>query len=346
MSQLREKLRASDVYINKADAYGDYRRELIPISECLPLLPKFCESSGIANTAKEMVSQLKVQLRDKSKAVDDCYPQLNTFIIDEHGVPSLKKRQRKDNPRAKIIHEEVKRRMPERNLLDIMCIAQHITRWADCFSPISGSDAKLTDPIAANIVTAFGYGTGMGPHETARHVRAGISERTLALVNKSHVSLSKLNAALARIINYYKDFPLIKSWGSGESAAVDGTLEEIYEQNILCESHFRYGKKGGIAYHHVSDTYIAIFSSLLSCGVWEAIAIIDGLLQNESKIKPNKIHGDTQSQSTPVFALSYLFGIKLMPRIRNWKGLKFFKADKDMKFNHIGSLFKDTPIQI
>lgn len=34
-----------------------------------------------------------------------------------------------------------------------------------------------------------------------------------------------------------------------------------------------------------------------------------------------KIHGDTQAQSSPVFALTYLLGIKLMPRIRNWKDM-------------------------
>lgn len=40
-----------------------------------------------------------------------------------------------------------------------------------------------------------------------------------------------------------------------------------------------------------------------------------------------------------VFALAYLFGIKLMPRIRNWKDLKFFRPQKDVKYKHIDSLF-------
>lgn len=114
----------------------------------------------------------------------------------------------------------------------------------------------------------------------------------------------------------------------------------IFEQNLLAEVHFRYGKKGGIAYHHISDTYIALFSSLIPCGVWEAIAILDGLLQNESCLKPRKVHGDTQAQSTTVFGLSYIFGIHLMPRIRQWKDLVFYKPEKRMRLKRIGSLFK------
>src|SRR5437764_6489569 len=90
---------------------------------------------------------------------------------------------------------------------------------------------------------------------------------------------------------------------------------DVYEQNLISEYHIRYGGWGGIGYYHVSDTYIALFSNFISCGVWEAVHILDGLLENNSDIKPDTVHGDTQAQSTPVFALSYLLGIKLMPRI-------------------------------
>ncbi len=69
--------------------------------------------------------------------------------------------------------------------------------------------------------------------------------------------------------------------------------------------------------HHVSDTYIALFSHFIPCGVWEAIYILEGLLKNTSDIQPTTVHADTQGQSTPVHALSFLLGIKLMPHIRN-----------------------------
>lgn len=54
------------------------------------------------------------------------------------------------------------------------------------------------------------------------------------------------------------------------------------------------------------------------------------------------MHADTKGQSTVIFALAYLFGIKHMPRIRNWKDLKFFRPTKNSKYNHIDSLFSDT----
>ena len=109
----------------------------------------------------------------------------------------------------------------------------------------------------------------------------------------------------------------------------------------MAEYHLRYGGYGGIAYHHVSDLYIALFSHFISCGTWEAVYIIDGLLKNKSGIQSDTLHADTQGQSTTVFGLSYLLGIELQPRIRNVKDLVFYRPDKQKKYKHIDFLFKE-----
>ena len=109
----------------------------------------------------------------------------------------------------------------------------------------------------------------------------------------------------------------------------------------MAEYHIRYGGWGGIAYYHVADNYVAIFSHFIPCGVWEAVYILDGLLENLSDISPHTLYSDTQGQSAPVFALAYLLGIKLMPRIRNLKELIFYKADKNVHYENIEALFLD-----
>lgn len=96
---------------------------------------------------------------------------------------------------------------------------------------------------------------------------------------------------------------------------------------------------GGIAYHHISDTYIALFTHFIPCGVWEAVYIIEGLLKNTSEVKPTTVHADTQGQSQPVFALAHLLGFDLMPRIRNWKGMTFYRPSKTTEYVHIDALF-------
>lgn len=44
----------------------------------------------------------------------------------------------------------------------------------------------------------------------------------------------------------------------------------------------------------------------------------------------------------PVFALAHLLGFDLMPRIRNWKGLTFYRPSKQSEYVHIDSLFGEA----
>ena len=87
-----------------------------------------------------------------------------------------------------------------------------------------------------------------------------------------------------------------------------------------------------------------MFSHFIPCGVFEAVYLFDGLLNNHSDIQPNTLHGDTHAQSLTVFGLAYLLGIKLMPRIRNFRQLAFYRAgtEAEAPCQHLDSLFSDT----
>jgi TnpA family transposase len=87
-----------------------------------------------------------------------------------------------------------------------------------------------------------------------------------------------------------------------------------------------------------------LFSHFIPCGVWEAVYIIEGLLQNASDIQPDTIHADTQGQSLPVFGLAALLGFDLLPRIRNWHDLVFYRPEENTRYQHIDSLFGDEAV--
>jgi hypothetical protein len=66
----------------------------------------------------------------------------------------------------------------------------------------------------------------------------------------------------------------------------------------------------------------------------ETVYIIEGLLRNESDIQPDTIHADTQDQSLPVSGLASLLGFELLPRIRNWHDLIFYRPDTRTRYQH------------
>ena len=113
----------------------------------------------------------------------------------------------------------------------------------------------------------------IGAAQTARHAQESITRRILQRINSQHITTERLQAALQDVVTEYTRFELPFLWGEGKTAIVDGTYVELIENNLLGERHIRHGGYGGIAYHHISDTYIALFSHFIACGVWLARAI-------------------------------------------------------------------------
>ncbi|MDA1775092.1 Tn3 family transposase [Bacillus cereus] len=342
-SYLASELKTGDMGVQGSEKYADYRKQLLSWEECEPLVKEYCKELNFPSSPTQFVKQLKQNLTSVANTVDSNYPNNGQVMITEDGEPILKRFVRKTvSISSKLLEKEIIQRLPERTVLDILCNVEHWTHWTKHFGPLSGSDSKLEDPTERYIVTTFGYGCNLGPTQTAKHMRNTITPHMLSFVNRRHIHIPRLNAALQDVLNQYHTFSLPKLWGTGKIAAADGTKHDMYTENLISEYHIRYGGYGALAYHHVADNYIALFSHFIPCGVWEAIYIIDGLLKNKSDIQPDTLHADTQGQSTPVFALSYLLGIQLMPRIRNWKDLKFFRPDKHTQYKHIDPLFKDV----
>jgi len=337
------ELRTGDLCVAGSARYADYRAQLLPWDDCAPLVPEYCRDLGLPETPGDLVQQLRAWLAEVAAAVDRAYPENDQIVIDARGVPSLKRPVRQ-TPAADLatVEAALAERLPERSLLDVLGNAEHWAGWTRHFGPRSGADPQLDRPTERYIITAFGYGCNLGPTQTARHTRGLVTPHMLSFVNRRHVTAPALDRALRDLIACYARFTLPRLWGTGKAAAADGTKLDLYERNLLAEYHIRYGGYGGIAYHHVSDQYVALFSHFIACGVWEAVYIIDGLLKNTSAIQPDTLHADTQGQSTPVFALAHLLGIKLMPRIRHWQDLVFYRPDKETRYAHIDALFGDA----
>jgi TnpA family transposase len=340
-SYLSLEFKTGDACVVGSESYADFREQLLSEAECEPLISEYCRLIGFPDNADDFVEHLRQELTTFADRVDKLCDVDKQFTINKDGDPVLKKvPSLKQSSEVDLLESKIRDLMPERSILDILCNVEHWLNWTRHFGLLSGSEAKISEPKERYILTTFGYGCNLGPNQMARHSRGVVTSHMISYTNRRHINAPKIEAAIRDIINAYNRFSLPTCWGTGTKAAADGSKFEIYENNLHSEYHIRYGGYGGIAYHHVSDKYIALFTHFITCGVWEAVYILDGLLKNLSDIQPDTLHADTQGQSGPVFALCYLLGIKLLPRIRNWKDLTFVRPSADITYKHIEPLFK------
>ena len=333
-------LEVGDLYVEGAEAFADYRAQLLPWAECEARLPAYCAALGIPERGDDLAAALKAELAALAAEVDAGFPDNAELSIDADGTPHLKQLAAAGQPTGLAeFEQEAQARMPERHVLDVLKHAEHWSGFSRHFGPPSGSDPKLARAKQRYLLTVFGYGCNLGPGQTARHAPEVASAQALRRTNAQHVTAGKLEAGMADVINQYARFSLPRHWGGGRAAIADGTHVKLRENNLLGSRHIRYGGYGGIAYHHIADTYVALFTSFIPCGVWEAIHILDALMKNRSALQPDTLHADTQGQSESVFGLCRMLGIKLMPRMRGLSDVVFYRADKATRYHHIDALF-------
>ena len=262
-----DELKAGDLAVEGSEQFADYRAQLLPWETCESQVEDYCQEIGLPADAHTFVAQLRERLTDIAAHVDAAFPGNKSVEITAKGEPVLKRIKAKAVPASRIALQEVLRQhLPDRSVLDILWDTNEDVHWTRHFGPISGSDPKLPYPAERYVATAFAYGSNMGASQLAKHTRGRVSEHELTFTNRRHITVEKMEAALTDLINCYHQYDLPKRWGDEQIAGADGTKLDLYENNLLSSYHIRYGSYGGIAYHLVSDLYVALYSHFLSCG--------------------------------------------------------------------------------
>ncbi len=340
-TQVMWELKSGDLYIEGGDKYSDFREQLISWENYEKNKKLFGEQVNLPVESSGFVKMLREMLNKSISEIDNSFPD-NKYVKIVKNEPVISKLEKIKYPEQKYkIDELIAKRLNHINILDVITDTEHWLNWTKHFGLISGHESKIDNPKVRYLLSAFCYGCNLGPTQTVRSLEE-LSRKHLSWVNQHHITEDKIDKAIFHIINAYNSLLLPKYWGDGKSASTDGTQIDLYDLNLFSEYHIRYGGYGGIGYYLVSDKYIALFSHFIPCGAWEGNYLLDVLQGNKSEIQPDTVHGDTQSQNAPIFGLSFLLGINIMPRIRNWKDLILYRSNENQKYKHIDELFSGT----
>ena len=336
-------LNCSDAYVDGALIYDNPNKQFITWEQFNAEVDPYCSLLKIDKNPEGFIQAAQVRLHKAAITVDENY-QKNPFLVIENSLPILKKLpKRTEPPNLEKVRQLVMEKMPITSILDAIIDVENWLNLSVHFKPHSGNEIKIQDYPPRFVTTTLAYGCNIGPTQAERSVQL-FTRKQIAWLFNHHVTEQKITKAIRWLINRYNEFSLPKHWGPGDSLSVDGTFWDMYQQNLLAAHHIRYGRYGGVGYYHVSDQYIALFSNFISCGAHESIYLLDGVVENDSDIQARKIHGDSWAQSEVLFGLASLLGIQIMPRIRQFKHLYYYKASAQDHYTNINDLFTEKSI--
>ena len=151
--------------------------------------------------------------------------------------------------------------------------------------------------------------------------------------------------AKAEIVRHHHQLPISRFHGKGEISSSDGQRFRLRANSLLASyypRYYGYYNKAISIYTHVSDQYSVFNTKVISCSPREALYVLDGLLENNTILKPKAHTTDTHGYTEIILALCHLSGFYFMPRIRNIKKQQLYKPDKNLAADIFSPLMKKS----
>ncbi len=323
-AELRDRLRAGDVWVEGGRQYRAVEDQLIPRpvfaamkqTGRLPVAVPLDSSAWLAERRALLDRRIfEVDARAAAETLPDVRIADGAMRITplDAAVPEA----------AQGLANRVYARLSRVKITDLLDEVDGWTGFASCFThlrtglPASASRVVMTAVLAD--------ATNLGPTRMAEAC-AVATYKQLAWTAGWHIREETYQKALGRIVDAQQSQPLAAIFGAGRASSSDGQhfplggpAEGIGAVNLH--------KGAGPAisfYTHISDRYAPFHVRTISVAESEAAHVVDGLLHHGTAIDSAVHHADGGGVSDHVFGLLALLGFRFAPRIPNLRDRRLY----------------------
>ena len=164
------------------------------------------------------------------------------------------------------------------------------------------------------------------------HSAEGITADMLQQVSRFFLTEAALKAANAAMVNFHHRLGFSKLWGAGTMSSPDGQRFGIQASSLLdafYPRYFGYYERAVTLYTHTSDQHSVFSTRAISCSAREALYVLDGLLENDTILRPREHFTDTHGFTEQLLGLCYLLGYSFMPRLRDLADQQLYRVDPE-----------------
>jgi TnpA family transposase len=151
----------------------------------------------------------------------------------------------------------------------------------------------------------------------------------LALVQQNYIRAETLIRANALLVDAQTKVPLVGAWGGGEVASADGLRFVVPVRTVNAGPNSKYfGAGRGITYYNfTSDQFTGFHAIVIPGTLRDSLFILEGLLEQQTSLRPLEIMSETAGASDVVFGLFWLLGYQFSPRLADVGEGRFWRMD-------------------
>jgi TnpA family transposase len=188
------------------------------------------------------------------------------------------------------------------------------------------------------VLLAEACNIGLEPLQKA-HIPA-LTRHRLSWTKQNYLRAETLVQANARLVDHQATLALAQKWGGGEVASADGMRFVTPVRTLNAGPNKKYfGSARGITwYNFVSDQFSGFHGIVIPGTLRDSIFILEGLLEQQTGLKPTEIMTDTTGTSDMVFGLFWLLGYQFSPRLADAGEAVFWRIDQEADYGILNDL--------
>jgi TnpA family transposase len=317
MEELRQRLRAGDVWVVGGRRYRSLEDDLLPKAS-------FAELRANGEIRLGIEADVHAFLGHRRRLLDANFAAVNALAeqgeLSEASIADgelVIRPLRNDTPaEAKALAQRLYALLPRTRITELLDEVDSWTRFSEAFAHLR--TGELARDRRAVLTAVLADGTNLGLTRMADACSEMALSR-LAWAASWHLSEETYKQALARVVDTQRLMPLAACWGDGAASSSDGQYFRAGGHGEAVNLvNARYGNEPGVMFYtHLSDQFGPFHTKAIAATASQAPHVLDGLLYHGSGLSIDEHATDTAAATDQVFAACTLLGFRFTPRIRD-----------------------------
>jgi TnpA family transposase len=328
LSELRDRLRAGDIWVTGSRQYRSFEERLIVAQTLYELQQAGTLPIAVEPDFERFIIGRQALLDERLNAVDAqaAAGRLPDVTIT-NGVLKVAPIVKVTPPDAEALAARLYAMLPRIRITDLLAEVAGWTSFTDCFTHLRTGEIATDSRILMAGLLADGLNLGLTRMAEACSI-ASLGQ--LAWTSDWHIREETYTLALHRLVDQQQRQPFATVFGSGTASSSDGQFFQAAGfGRDAARLNAHYGQRSGFkVYTHLSDRYAPFYTKLIAATASEALHVLDALLYHQSEVATRRHHTDGGGDSDHVFALCSMLGFQFAPRIADLKHRRLYSFGK------------------
>ncbi|MEU9920032.1 Tn3 family transposase [Streptomyces griseoluteus] len=222
----------------------------------------------------------------------------------------------------------VEKMLPKIDLPELLFEVHGWTGFLDAFVHLGDGTTRMKDLTTSLVALLVSEACNIGRTPVINPAHEALHRSRLVHVDQFYLRADTIAAANAALIEAQGQVPIVRYWGDGLLASVDGLRFVVPVRTINAAPSPKYfGFKRGITWLNAVNDQVAGIGQMVVPGTpRDSLHILDALLNLDGGVKPEMVATDNASYSDIVFGIFRILGYNFSPRFKDLDDQRFWRA--------------------